>query len=107
MSMPIGSTVVLVAVANFLWAVRTLLTAGTPVRGNRQTTAIVLYGTLSIQPQSHLSVFLAAPARCRILGQQSLATRHPHASDGADVFCSHPARGAIPGNPLPVRLLAL
>jgi hypothetical protein len=106
-SVPLGSTVVLVAVALFLYAVRTLLTAGTPVRGNRSTTTIVCTGTLSIQPQSHLLVFLAAPVRHRMLGQQSLATRHPHASGGADVVCSHPARGALPGEPLPVGLLAL
>jgi hypothetical protein len=42
-----------------------------------------------------------------MLGQQSLATRHPHASGGADVVRGHPARGAIPGDPLPVGLLAL
>jgi protein-S-isoprenylcysteine O-methyltransferase Ste14 len=43
-SVPLGGTVVLVAVALFLYAVRTLLTAGTPVRGNRPTTTIVCMG---------------------------------------------------------------
>jgi protein-S-isoprenylcysteine O-methyltransferase Ste14 len=38
---PLGGTAVLVAVALFLWAVRTLRTAGTPVPGNRPTTTIV------------------------------------------------------------------
>ncbi len=62
---------------------------------------------LSLEPQSHLSVFLAAPARRRMLGQQSLATRLPHSSGGTDVVRGHPARGALPGDPLPVGLLAL
>lgn len=43
-SAPLGGTVVLVAVALFLWAVRTLQLAGTPVRGNRPTTTIVRVG---------------------------------------------------------------
>jgi protein-S-isoprenylcysteine O-methyltransferase Ste14 len=43
-SVPLGSTVVLVAVALFLWAVRTFWTAGTPVPGNRPTTTIVRTG---------------------------------------------------------------
>lgn len=43
-SVPLGSTVVLIAIALFLYAVRTLLSAGTPVRGNRPTTAIVCTG---------------------------------------------------------------
>lgn len=43
-SMPLGGTVVLVAVALFLYAVRTLRTAGTPVPGNRPTTTIVRTG---------------------------------------------------------------
>jgi protein-S-isoprenylcysteine O-methyltransferase Ste14 len=40
----LGGTVVLVAVALFLYAVRTLLSAGTAVRGNRPTTTIVCTG---------------------------------------------------------------
>lgn len=43
-SVPLGSTVVLIAIALFLYAVRTLLSAGTPVRGNRPTPAIVCTG---------------------------------------------------------------
>ncbi|PSB49502.1 isoprenylcysteine carboxylmethyltransferase family protein [Chroococcidiopsis sp. CCNUC1] len=43
-SVPLGGTVVLVAVALFLWAVRTFQTAGTPVPGNRPTTMIVHTG---------------------------------------------------------------
>lgn len=43
-STPLGGTVVLVAVALFLYAVRTLRLAGTPVRGNRPTTTIVRAG---------------------------------------------------------------
>jgi hypothetical protein len=42
--MPLGGTVVLVAVALFLSAVRTFRTAGTPVPGNRPTTTIVRTG---------------------------------------------------------------
>jgi protein-S-isoprenylcysteine O-methyltransferase Ste14 len=41
---PLGVTVVLVAVAVFVYAVRTFRTAGTPVPGNRPTTAIVRSG---------------------------------------------------------------
>ena len=41
---PLGGTAVLVAVALFLWAVRTFRTAGTPVPGNRPTTTIVRTG---------------------------------------------------------------
>jgi protein-S-isoprenylcysteine O-methyltransferase Ste14 len=41
---PLGGTVVLVAVALFLWAMRTFRTAGTPVPGNRPTTTIVRTG---------------------------------------------------------------
>jgi hypothetical protein len=37
-SLPIGGTVVLIAVALFVYAVRTFLLAGTPVPGNRPTT---------------------------------------------------------------------
>ncbi|MBW4457056.1 MAG: isoprenylcysteine carboxylmethyltransferase family protein [Nostoc indistinguendum CM1-VF10] len=43
-SVPLGGTVVLVAVALFLWAVRTFWIAGTPVPGNRPTTTIVSTG---------------------------------------------------------------
>ncbi|AFY91159.1 methyltransferase family protein [Chroococcidiopsis thermalis] len=43
-SLPLGGTVVLVAVALFLWAVRTFRLAGTPVPGNRPTTTIVHTG---------------------------------------------------------------
>ena len=41
---PLGGIAVLVAVALFLWAVRTFRTAGTPVPGNRPTTTIVRTG---------------------------------------------------------------
>ncbi len=41
---PLGGTAVLVAVALFLWAVRTFRTAGTPVPGNRPTSTIVRTG---------------------------------------------------------------
>src|SRR6266511_4288844 len=43
-SVPLGGTAVLVAVALFLAAVRTFRTAGTPVPGNRPTTTIVRTG---------------------------------------------------------------
>jgi protein-S-isoprenylcysteine O-methyltransferase Ste14 len=43
-SVPLGGTIVLVALALFLYAVRTLRTAGTPVPGNRPTTTIVRTG---------------------------------------------------------------
>ena len=41
---PLGGLAVLVAVALFLWAVRTFRTADTPVPGNRPTTTIVRTG---------------------------------------------------------------
>jgi protein-S-isoprenylcysteine O-methyltransferase Ste14 len=41
---PLGGTAVLVAVALFLWAVRTLRTASTPVPGNSPTITIVRTG---------------------------------------------------------------
>src|SRR5215204_2113934 len=43
-SAPLGGTIVLVAVALFLSAVRTFRTAGTPVPGHRPTTTIVRTG---------------------------------------------------------------
>jgi protein-S-isoprenylcysteine O-methyltransferase Ste14 len=43
-SVPLGAIAVLVAVALFLYAVRTLRSAGTPVPGNRPTTTIVRTG---------------------------------------------------------------
>jgi protein-S-isoprenylcysteine O-methyltransferase Ste14 len=43
-SVPLGGTAVLVAVALFLYAVRTFRTAGTPVPGNRPTITIVRMG---------------------------------------------------------------
>jgi protein-S-isoprenylcysteine O-methyltransferase Ste14 len=43
-SVQLGGTAVLVAVALFLYAVRTFRTAGTPVPGNRPTTTIVRTG---------------------------------------------------------------
>jgi protein-S-isoprenylcysteine O-methyltransferase Ste14 len=43
-SVPLGGTAVLVAVALFLYAVHTFRTAGTPVPGNRPTTTIVRTG---------------------------------------------------------------
>ncbi len=43
-SVPLGGTVVLVAVALFLYTVRAFRTAGTPVPGNRPTTTIVRTG---------------------------------------------------------------
>ena len=43
-SVPVGATIVLVAVALFISAVRTFRQAGTPVPGNRPTTAIVRAG---------------------------------------------------------------
>jgi protein-S-isoprenylcysteine O-methyltransferase Ste14 len=44
LSVPIGATMVLVAIALFLYAVRTFRMADTPVPGNRPTTAIVRTG---------------------------------------------------------------
>jgi protein-S-isoprenylcysteine O-methyltransferase Ste14 len=44
LSAPLGSTTVLVAVALFLSTVRTLRIAGTPVPGDRPTTAVVRSG---------------------------------------------------------------
>ena len=44
MSVPLGATLVLVAVALFLYAVRTFRSAGTSVPGNRPTTTIVRTG---------------------------------------------------------------
>jgi protein-S-isoprenylcysteine O-methyltransferase Ste14 len=41
---PLGGAAVLVAVALFLWAMRTFRTAGTPVPGNRPTATIVRTG---------------------------------------------------------------
>ena len=43
-SVPLGGTTVLVAIALFLSAVRTFRSAGTPVPGNRPTTTIVRTG---------------------------------------------------------------
>lgn len=43
-SLPIGGAVLLVAIALFLYAIRTFRTAGTPVPGNRPTTTIVRTG---------------------------------------------------------------
>jgi protein-S-isoprenylcysteine O-methyltransferase Ste14 len=43
-SVPLGGTAVLVAVALFLYAVRTFRSADTPVPGNRPTTTIVRTG---------------------------------------------------------------
>jgi protein-S-isoprenylcysteine O-methyltransferase Ste14 len=43
-SVPLGGAVVLVAVTLFLWSVRALRAAGTPVPGNRPTTVIVRTG---------------------------------------------------------------
>ena len=43
-SLPLGGTAVLLAVALFLYAVRTFRTAGTPVPGNRPTTTVVRTG---------------------------------------------------------------
>jgi len=43
-SVPLGATAVLVAAALFLYAVRTLRVAGTPVPGDRPTTTIVRTG---------------------------------------------------------------
>lgn len=45
---PVGVTAVLVAIALFLFAVRTLRAAGTPVPGNRPTTTIVRTGPYRI-----------------------------------------------------------
>jgi len=43
-SLPLGITIVFVAVALFIYAVRTFRSAGTPVPGNRPTTTIVYTG---------------------------------------------------------------
>ena len=43
-STPVGATLILLAVGLFVAAVRTFRTAGTPVPGNRPTTAIVRTG---------------------------------------------------------------
>jgi protein-S-isoprenylcysteine O-methyltransferase Ste14 len=43
-SAPLGAAIVLVAIALFLYAVRTFQTAGTPVPGNRPTATIVRTG---------------------------------------------------------------
>jgi protein-S-isoprenylcysteine O-methyltransferase Ste14 len=43
-SVPLGGTAVLVAIALLLYAVRTFRTAGTPVPGNRPTTTVVRTG---------------------------------------------------------------
>jgi len=43
-SVPLGGTLVVVAVAVFIWAMRTFRIADTPVPGNRPTTTIVRTG---------------------------------------------------------------
>jgi len=43
-SLPLGGILMLVAVALFIWAVRTFRAAGTPVPGNRPTATIVRTG---------------------------------------------------------------
>jgi protein-S-isoprenylcysteine O-methyltransferase Ste14 len=45
---PIGAVLTLVAIALFLFAIRTLRNAGTPVPGNRPTTTIVRTGPYSV-----------------------------------------------------------
>jgi protein-S-isoprenylcysteine O-methyltransferase Ste14 len=45
---PLGATLIVVAVALFVWSVRTFRAAGTPIPGNKPTTAIVGTGPYRI-----------------------------------------------------------
>ena len=104
LAVPLGAPLVVVAIALFSYSVAKFRAAGTPVPARKPTTVIVQTGPYRY---SRNPIYLSFPARRRIVGQQSLATRHPHASGGADVVRGHSARGAISGDSLPVGLLAL
>src|SRR5262249_41272140 len=60
--------------------------------------------TVSMESPSYLPGVLALPAPTRTVDQQCLAAGDAGSRASTDVIRGDPARGAIPGNPLPVGL---
>src|SRR4029453_7474324 len=70
MAWPLGGATLLVAIALFVWAVRTFRSAGTPVPGNLPTTTIVRTGPYRFSRNPIYLAFSLLP-----LGVASLAHR--------------------------------
>src|SRR5262245_1098468 len=65
------------------------------------------YGRLPFQPEPVLFVVLSVPTRYRDLGQQRVAGGYTRRGSGADQFCRHTERRAVPGTEIRRRVLEL
>lgn len=79
LAMPLGLGVILLAVALFVWAVRTFRAAGTPVPGNEPTTVIVRRGPYRVSRNPIYVAFTALQAglACWVNGLWLLGTLIP------------------------------
>ena len=59
------------------------------------------HGTLSFQPEPHLSGLLASPARNRAVGEQPMVSSHASCRGGRHVARRDPERGTVLGGTLP------
>jgi hypothetical protein len=93
---PLGASLVVIAIALFASAVSKFRAAGTPVPARKPTTAIVRTGPYRFS-RNPISRVLPASARYRDLGQQPVAAGHADRRGRAHALHRHPERGAVPG----------
>jgi hypothetical protein len=92
LSRPVGSSLVVVAIALFSCSVRELWAAWPQADHGPCPDR-----PLSLQPESHLSGVLCVAPRHRDLGQQPVARRNADGDRGRDGHRGDPERGAVPG----------
>ena len=96
LAVPLGVSLVILAVALFVSAVGKFKAAGTPVPAREPTTAIVRSGPFRLS-RNPIYLAFAAPARDRDLGQRPVDPGHPDCRGGADPLQRDPQRGGVPG----------
>jgi hypothetical protein len=107
LAVPLGVSLVVVAIALFTYSVAKFRAAGTPVPARKPTTMIVRTGPLSFQPQPDLSGVLIVPTRYRDLDQQPMALSHARWGGGTHALRRHTQRGAISGTKIRRPVLGL
>lgn len=107
LAVPLGVSLVVVAVALFSSSAARFRAAGTPVPARKPTTVIVRTGPYRFSPNPDLSGVLALTARYRDLGQQPVAADHTRWGGGTHPLRRHTAGGAVPSATIRCRVLGL
>ena len=107
LAVPLGASLVVVAIALFSFSVAKFLAAGTPVPARKPTTAIVRTGALSLQSEPDISCILSVTGRYRDLGQQHVAAGHTRCGAGSHPLRRHTERRAVLGAKIRCPVLGL